>query len=132
VPSEWGRIWGIRENGKQRDAFQVSSRCLALAFAESDDLLLVATKQNQLVVWSVRDGHLYSDQPLTWTADLNDSMQGRTPTSVTINTNLGLLAIIYLGEPVFLRDYVDEDESLIAGADLAGFGETELGKLRLM
>jgi len=101
------RIWSTAE-GNEIANFKISSLCLALAFSEEDQMLLVATRQNRLVEWDVQSEQFYREEPLTWTADLEESVQGRTPTSVTIGTCLGLVSVNYRGENAFLWDYIDE------------------------
>jgi len=101
------RIWSTAE-GKEIGHFKISSLCLALAFAEQDHMLLAATRQNQLVEWDVQGEQFYRDEPLSWTADLDNSMRGRAPTSITISTRLGFVSVNYRGENAFLWDYIDE------------------------
>lgn len=124
------RIWNTGE-GREVAHFKISSLCLALAFAEDDQILLVATKQNQVVIWDVRNERFYRDEPLNWTADLEDGARGRAPTSATFGTCLGLLSVNYRGENVFLWDYIDErafDVYEKETGSVTNFGSHKLGK----
>ncbi|KAK0749954.1 hypothetical protein B0T18DRAFT_365857 [Schizothecium vesticola] len=124
------RIWSTGE-GKEVSHFNISSLCLALAFAEEDRVLLVATRRNQVVVWDIRTERFYRDEPMTWTTDLGEHSQGRDPTSATFGTCLGLLSVNYKGQDIFLWDYIDErvfDVYEKETGSVTNFGSHKLGK----
>jgi hypothetical protein len=124
------RIWSTGE-GKEVSQFNISSLCIALAFAEEDRVLLVATRKHQVVVWDVRTERFYRDEPLTWTADLGEHSRGQDPTSATFGTCLGLLSVNYRGEDIFLWDYIDErvfDVYEKETGSVINFGSHKLGK----
>ncbi|KAK1829368.1 hypothetical protein QBC39DRAFT_311254 [Podospora conica] len=102
------RIWCTGE-GREVSKFKIPSKCAALAFAEEDHMLLVATDRNQVVVWDVRNKRFYRNKPLScpleWDADLADQ---RVPVSVAIGRCSGLLAVNYKDRDIFLWDYIDE------------------------
>ncbi|EFW99551.1 GPI inositol-deacylase [Grosmannia clavigera kw1407] len=96
------RIWALKD-GKPLQHIHISSLCLALGFAEDDSILWVATKQNQIYEWDVTKGCLIDVS--TWTKDLKDSMQSRTPTMTSFLFPKNVLCVIYRGEKLLLWDF---------------------------
>ncbi|GAB1319628.1 hypothetical protein MFIFM68171_09838 [Madurella fahalii] len=100
------RIWST-ENGSEIASFQITSLCLSIGFAEEDTVLRVVLKQNQLIEWDVESKTFFRDEPATWSADVQDTMQFRTPTLTEIGTAANLLAVVYRGENVVFWDCID-------------------------
>ncbi|KAK4140015.1 vegetative incompatibility protein HET-E-1 [Dichotomopilus funicola] len=100
------RIWCLAD-GSERSSFKITSLCLSLAFVEEDAILRVATKQNRLIDWDVEANAFVHDDPVTWTADLPDTMQFRTPMLAELGMASHLLAVLYRGENIVFWDCID-------------------------
>lgn len=101
------RIWSTSD-GKQISNFKISSMCLALQFSEDDTILRAVTRQNQLMEWEVLEHMPLRDDPVDWTADLEEKMQFRSPTTVALGAATGLMCVIYRGESIVLWDYLED------------------------
>ncbi|KAH6627297.1 hypothetical protein B0J18DRAFT_396697 [Chaetomium sp. MPI-SDFR-AT-0129] len=100
------RIWCLAD-GSELSSFKITSLCLSLAFVEEDAILRVATKQNRLIDWDVEANAFVHDDPVTWTADLPDTMQFRTPMLAELGMASHLLAVLYRGENIVFWDCID-------------------------
>ncbi|KAK7709955.1 hypothetical protein SLS64_006200 [Diaporthe eres] len=101
------RIWSTTD-GKEISNFKISSMCLALQFSEDDTILRAVTRQNQLIEWEVFEHMPLRDDPVNWTADLEEKMQFRSPTTVALGAATGLMCVIYRGENIVLWDYLED------------------------
>lgn len=101
------RIWSTTD-GKQISNFKISSMCLALQFSEDDTVLRAVTRQNQLIEWDVFEHMPLRDDPVNWTADLEEKMQFRSPTTIALGAATGLMCVIYRGENIVLWDYLED------------------------
>ncbi|RYP54076.1 hypothetical protein DL768_001078 [Monosporascus sp. mg162] len=97
------RIWDLASS-EQRLAFKVPAVCMALAFMEEDDVLVVVTKNNLITYWDiVHDGPL--DDPIDWTRDVREGdlqLHLKRPTIAAISVEQDLLVVIYRGEDIIL------------------------------
>ena len=84
--------------------FESSSPCLSLTLADEDRLLLGALKNNHLVFWDLTTGSI--KESTCWTQDLEseNARAFRRPIAATFNLELGLLAVVYRGQDIFLWD----------------------------
>lgn len=98
------RIWSTSDWAELGN-FKTPSMCITLAFEGDDSVLRVATKQNELIEWDVQEECLCQNEPLSWTADLEETFQFRTPTMAALDPATGLLAVIYRGENLVLWEY---------------------------
>ena len=92
--TSWQQLW----------KFEISHMCLSLAFADGDNLLLGALKNNQLIIWDLIDGSL---RDITdWTQDLESHRSNafRRPMSAAFCMEEGLLAVIYRGQDLLVWD----------------------------
>jgi hypothetical protein len=101
------RIWSTAD-GKQISSFKTSSMCLALQFSEDDTILMAVTRQNQLIEWDMSEHMLLRDGPVNWSADLEEKMQFRSPTTVAFGAAIGLMCVVYRGESIVLWDYLED------------------------
>lgn len=101
------RIWSTTD-GQELVSFKVPSLCLALDFSEEDSVLRVATKQNQLVEFDLQSQSFLREEPASWTADLEETMQARAPTMISLGAATGLMSVIYRGENLVLWDYLED------------------------
>lgn len=101
------RIWSTTD-GKEISNFKISSLCLALQFSEDDAILRVVTRQNQLIEWEVFEHMPLRDDPVNWTADLEEKMQSRSPTTIALGAATGLMCVIYRGESIVLWDCLED------------------------
>lgn len=101
------RIWSTTD-GQELVAFKIPSLCLDLEFSEEDTILRVGTRQNQLIEFDLLGQTFLREEPVSWTADLEESMQSRAPTIIALGAATGLMSIIYRGENLVLWDYVDD------------------------
>ncbi|KAK3935808.1 hypothetical protein QBC46DRAFT_322718 [Diplogelasinospora grovesii] len=101
------RIWSCTD-GTELMSFGISSRCLAIAFTDDDTILRVATKQNQLIEWDVEGETFLRDEPVNWSTDMEETFQGRAPTSGAFGPATGLMSVIYRGQNLVLWDYVED------------------------
>jgi WD40 repeat protein len=99
------RVWATR-NGLELGYFKLpkDARCAAMAFAEDDTILRVATGRNQLLEWDVESSTLVDDEPISWEPDLPRRMGGRLPTDVWLGPGTNLLAALYKGHDVIFWD----------------------------
>lgn len=101
------RLWSTTD-GNEIANFRVTSLCLALQFSEEDSILRAVTRQNQLVEWDVYENMPLRQEPVNWTADLDETMQFRSPTTVALGSATGLMCVIYRGENIVLWDYLED------------------------
>lgn len=101
------RIWSPRK-GLELMSFSIPSLCLTLAFGEDDAILRVVTRQNQLFEWDIECQDFCRDEPGSWTTDLEEAYQSRTPTIAALGNLTNLLCVIYRGEDIVLWDVVQE------------------------
>ncbi|KAJ4419822.1 hypothetical protein N0V82_004757 [Gnomoniopsis sp. IMI 355080] len=101
------RIWSASQ-GQEITSFKVSSLCLALQFSEEDTVLRVATRQNQLIEFDLLSQSFLREEPVSWAADLEETMQFRSPTMTALGSAVGLLSVIYRGENIVLWDYLED------------------------
>lgn len=101
------RIWSTSE-GQEIANFKLSSLCLALQFSEEDTVLRVATRQNQLIEFDLLGHSFLREEPVSWAADLEETMQFRSPTMTALGSAVGLLCVIYRGENIVLWDYLED------------------------
>jgi hypothetical protein len=99
------RVWATR-NGLELGYCKLpkDARCAAMAFAEDDTILRVATGRNQLLEWDVESSTLVDDEPISWESDLPRRMGGRLPTDVWLGPGTNLLAALYKGHDVIFWD----------------------------
>jgi hypothetical protein len=101
------RIWSTTD-GKQISSFKTSSMCIALQFSESDTILRAVTRKNELIEWDILEQVPLRDDPVNWSADLEERMQFRSPTIVAFGAATGLMCVIYSGESIVLWDYLQD------------------------
>lgn len=101
------RIWSTTQ-GQEITSFKISSLCLALQFSEDDTVLRVATRQNQLIEFDCLGQCFLREEPISWVADLEETMQFRSPTMTALGSAMGLLSVIYRGENIVLWDYLED------------------------
>ncbi|MBE3109945.1 MAG: hypothetical protein IMZ46_05430, partial [Acidobacteria bacterium] len=101
------RIWSPAD-GTELASFRITSLCISLAFETDDSVLRVATRQNELIEWDVQGECLCQDDPVSWTTDLEETIQFRTPTMAALDSATGLMVIIYRGENIVLWEYADD------------------------
>ncbi|CAN8103509.1 unnamed protein product [Discula destructiva] len=101
------RIW-LTTEGREMISFKISSLCLALQFSEDDTVLRVTTRQNHLLEFDLLGQSFLREEPVNWAADLEDTMQSRSPTMTAPGSATGLLSIIYRGENIVLWDYLED------------------------
>ncbi|KAK3306822.1 uncharacterized protein B0T15DRAFT_528350 [Chaetomium strumarium] len=100
------RVWSLID-GSELLSFKITSLCLNLGFVDEDTVLRVVTKQNRLIEWDVDSNVSAHQEAVTWTADLPETMQGRTPMLAELGLATHLLAVIYRGENVVFWDCID-------------------------
>lgn len=90
----WGEIW----------TFEIPQLCLSLTFADEDQLLMGAFRDNRLISWDILNGEV--DSSVDWTLNIEDKIHYvlRRPTFATFSLELNLLAVIYKGHDVLLWD----------------------------
>lgn len=101
------RIWSLID-GQELVSFKIPSLCLALQFSEEDTVLRVATRQNELLEFDMLGQTFLREEPASWTADLEETMQFRAPTLIALGSATGLLSVIYRGENIVLWDYLED------------------------
>lgn len=101
------RIWSTTD-GQDLVNFKVSSLCLALEFSEEDTVLRMGTRQNQLIEFDLLSHSFLREEPASWTADLEETMQARAPTMISLGSATGLMSVIYRGENLVLWDYLED------------------------
>ncbi|RYP80818.1 hypothetical protein DL769_002288 [Monosporascus sp. CRB-8-3] len=104
------RVWDL-DSSEQLLTFKVPAVCMALAFMEEDDLLVVVTKNNCITYWDVVHGNS-RDDPIDWTRDLGESdpqLHLKRPTIAAFSVEQSLLAVIYRGEDILLWS-LDEEQ----------------------
>lgn len=101
------KIWSTID-GQELFTFGISSLCLAMEFAEEGTILRVATRQNQLIEFDLLDQDFLREEPASWTADLEETMQARAPTMIALGAATGLMSVIYRGENLVLWDYLED------------------------
>ncbi|ROV88450.1 hypothetical protein VSDG_09242 [Cytospora chrysosperma] len=101
------RIWSTT-SGNEIASFRVPSPCLALQFSDEDTILRVVTRQNHLIEWDMIEQKALRGQYDDWTADLEENMQFRSPTTVALGSATGLMCVIYRGEDILLWDYMED------------------------
>jgi WD40 repeat protein len=97
------KIWSL-DSWTLTWRFELSHMCMSLIFAEDDQILLAAMKDNNLVEWNLETG--LSMEPVEWTVDGDGrpSKQFRRPSYISMNAGQGLLAAIYCGQDVVVWD----------------------------
>ncbi|KAF3766098.1 hypothetical protein M406DRAFT_290452 [Cryphonectria parasitica EP155] len=100
------KIWTTAD-GQQITNLEISSLCLAMQFSEEDTILRVATRKNQLIEFDMFGQTLLHGEPATWTTDLEERMQSRSPTTIALGSATSLLSVIYQGENIVLWDYLE-------------------------
>ncbi|KAI1084843.1 hypothetical protein F5B20DRAFT_223057 [Whalleya microplaca] len=99
------RIWNT-ETWEQQWQIPLRFACLAVAFVDDDQLLLVALKNNTLLTINLVD---QSQAETLWTDILDDPHRqcyhGTSAQFASFNTDLGLLAIGYSCRPVLVYNY---------------------------
>lgn len=101
------RIWSLSQ-GQEITSFKISSLCLSLHFSEDDTMLRVATRQNQLIEFDCLGQCFLREEPISWVADLEETMQFRSPTMTALGSAMSLLSVIYRGENIVLWDYLED------------------------
>lgn len=101
------RLWSTTD-GNEIANFRINSLCLALQISEEDTILRAVTRQNQLIEWDVCEHIPLREEPVDWTADLDETMQFRSPTTVALGSATGLMCVIYRGEDIVLWDYLED------------------------
>jgi WD40 repeat protein len=99
------RVWSTR-NGLDLGSFKLpkDARCAAMAFADDDAILRVATGRNQLLEWDIESSTLVDDEPISWAPDLPARIGGRLPTGVWLSPGTNLLAALYQGHDIIFWD----------------------------
>lgn len=101
------RVWTTSQ-GQEITSFKITSLCLSLQFSEEDTVLRLATRQNQLIEYDLLGQSFLHEEPVNWTADLEETMQFRSPTMAAFGSATGLLSVIYRGENIVLWDYFED------------------------
>lgn len=101
------RIWSTKD-GEELVNFKTPSLCLALQFSEEDTVLRIGTRQNQLIEFDLLAQDFLREEPASWTADLEETMQARAPTMIALGAATGLMSVIYRGENLVLWDYLED------------------------
>lgn len=101
------RIWSMAEGLEVCD-FKIPSLCISIAFSDDDTVLLVATKQNQFIEWDIDQFDFFPGEAMTWTTDLEETVQSRTPLMAALSPWTGLLSVIYRGEDIIMWSYADD------------------------
>ncbi|KAK6829587.1 hypothetical protein PG987_010171 [Apiospora arundinis] len=101
------RVWSTTE-GLELCSFKIPSLCIAIAFTDDDTVLLVATKQNQFIEWDMEQLDFFQGEAMTWTTDLEETVQSRTPIMAAISPWTSLLSVIYRGEDIIMWSYADD------------------------
>ncbi|KAB5585278.1 hypothetical protein GE09DRAFT_20109 [Coniochaeta sp. 2T2.1] len=80
---------------------------LVLFFLEEDSLLLVATKQNEIMLFDLSSGEL-NQEPVNWTAEFEEpewrELRQRAPAFAAFSPHHHLLAITYRGDDILVWD----------------------------
>ncbi|KAH9909774.1 hypothetical protein F4778DRAFT_712649 [Xylariomycetidae sp. FL2044] len=101
------RIWSPRR-GQELMSFAIPSLCLAISFGEEDNVLRVATRQeDHLIEWDMEAKDFFREEASNWTSDLEEAYQFRTPTMIAFGP-ANLLSVIYRGEDLVLWDFIEE------------------------
>jgi WD40 repeat protein len=97
------KIWDV-SNWKQLWTFDIQAQCMFLVFMDNDRILLGALKNNELKNWNVDIGIPRNSE--NWTPNLEGQrVHGfRRPTAAAFCMNDKLLAIVYRGQDLLLRD----------------------------
>lgn len=101
------RIWSPTE-GTEIANFKIGSLCLSMAFVDEDTVLRVATRQNQLIDWDIDAKAFFHEEPVTWTGELDDTMQFRTPMLASLGPTSHLLAVLFRGENTVIWDCAED------------------------
>ncbi|KAI1119197.1 hypothetical protein F5Y14DRAFT_396854 [Nemania sp. NC0429] len=97
------RVWDLNTSDEVI-FFRVPARCMTIAFIEDDEMLLIATNNNLVIYWDIRD-NISRAEPIDWTRDIVQTvprLQSRVPAIVTFSTEQNLLAVAYKGEDILL------------------------------
>ncbi|MDI1492164.1 MAG: hypothetical protein OHK93_003376 [Ramalina farinacea] len=110
----WGQLW----------EFDLPHMSLSMLFMEEQQLLLMALKNNFLMVWDLMSGNLRDTA--NWTTDLEgpDAHGYRRPIAAAFNGEACLLAILYRGQDILIweleRDSLHETYCKESGARAPG------------
>ena len=90
----WQRVW----------RFDTSAPCLSLTLIDEDRILLGALRNNILMFWDLTTGLL--NEAICWTQELEEenARAFRRPIAAAFSVELGLLAVVYRGQDIFLWD----------------------------
>ena len=92
--TSWEKVW----------QFDLQHQCMSLTLTDTDRLLLVTLKSNELLLWDLETGEL--SQSTDWTRDPhgNDNHGLPRPTGSAISVELNLLAVLYRGRDILVWD----------------------------
>ena len=98
------RVWEV-DSWTEILNVPLMAKCIALAFTEDDQILLIATEANQFVSLDIITGHVLRED--SWILDFEEHQHLRTrePSTAVFSPNQQLLAIVYRGEDILLWDY---------------------------
>lgn len=104
VSSKMIRVWRT-DSWEQLWEFSIPQQCMALAFADDDNLLLGALKNNHLVIWDLTAGEATDSS--NWIEGLGEERGDsfRRPMYATFNMEFRLLAIAYRGKDILIWDF---------------------------
>jgi WD40 repeat protein len=103
------RVWNT-ETWTEILKIPLKSLTIALTFTEDDNVLVIASKNNQLVYWDLDTCELRVD-PTDWTRDFVEEgpeLHIRQPTMAALCSHQNLLAVVYRGEDLLLWD-IEQD-----------------------
>jgi len=106
----WQRLW----------RFEIGTPCMDLSFVDNDRLLLVALKDNRLLIWDMATG---SGRELTsWVDELDEEYVSDRPITASIGCGSTMLAVAYRGQDVIVWDIEEETIHDIYGQDIGSLG----------
>jgi len=94
-------LWNHR-SGDPIWSVGTSSPAMALGFFEEDSIIVTATMSNHIVRHRVSDGSIISQT--SWHGAERANLQVRPPMRVAMSSELGLVAVMYRNQPVWLLD----------------------------
>lgn len=98
------RIWEV-DSWTEILSFSLMDKVIALAFAEDDRVLLVATEANQFMSIDIFNSNVLREE--VWMPDFEEHqhIRSRQPVAAVFSPHQCLLAIVYRGEDILLWDY---------------------------